>query len=250
MSELADRGKPERAAYYLKKNTPSACTQQLPALWCAIQNVWAVAEVLVCLICGTGRSPLGELDEWSLELAGQHRALSRQTRWSTQVRFWLTVWIFTVKVRWPQLRSLIAVLDGLLSPGGGFLVFLWIGGDGVGHGCLGRGGGAVDAGRSWRQVPLGAPHTAESPVRQSVQLPGPGGQLEDEKDREWERYSGYYLLNMPTTMSPRSFVFFSRGQRAAMGHINYVPASVLKRGSLKEFGQVFTHTSSLFPGAW
>jgi len=113
-----------------------------------------------------------------------------------------------------------------------------------------EGAAAVDAGWSWRQVPLGAPHTAESPVRQSVQLPGPGGQLEDEKDREWERYSGHYLLNMPTTMSPRSFVFFSRGQWAAMGHINYVPASVLKRGSLKEFGQVFTHTSSLFPGAW
>lgn len=48
MSELADRGKPERAAYHLKKkNTPSACTQQLPALWCAIQNEWAGAEVLV-----------------------------------------------------------------------------------------------------------------------------------------------------------------------------------------------------------
>ncbi len=153
MSELADRGKPERAAYYLKKNTPSACTQQLPALWCAIQNVWAVAEVLVCLICGTGRSPLGELDEWSLELAGQHRALSRQTRWSTQVRFWLTVWIFTVKVRWPQLRSLIAVLDGLLSPGGGFLVFLWIGGDGVGHGCLGRGGGGSGRGPELKAGP-------------------------------------------------------------------------------------------------
>lgn len=43
---------------------------------------------------------------------------------------------------------------------------------------------AANAGRSWRQAPLGPPHAAESPVRQSVQLPGPGGQLEDENNRE------------------------------------------------------------------
>ncbi len=115
---------------------------QWPRCWCASSAV-----------LGTGRSPLGELDEWSLELAGQRRALSRQTRWSTQVRFWLTVWIFTVKVRWPQLRSLIAVLDGLLSPGGWFLVFLWIGGDGVGHGCLGRGGGSSGRGPELKAGP-------------------------------------------------------------------------------------------------
>ncbi len=156
MSELADRGKPERAAYYLKKKIPhlhahsnyqpcgvlSKMCGQWPRCWCASSAV-----------LGTGRSPLGELDEWSLELAGQRRALSRQTRWSTQVRFWLTVWIFTVKVRWPQLRSLIAVLDGLLSPGGGFLVFLWIGGDGVGHGCLGRGGGSSGRGPELKAGP-------------------------------------------------------------------------------------------------
>lgn len=54
------RGKPGRAAYHLK-NTPFACTKQLPAWWCATQNVWAVTQVPVCI--------LPHLQYWKLDEA-------------------------------------------------------------------------------------------------------------------------------------------------------------------------------------
>lgn len=107
-------GKPERAAYHLKKcpicmhaaiTSPVVCYPK-----CVDRGGWgAGVHSASSAVLGTGRSTLCELNESSLEITGQRRALSTQTRWSTQLRCWLTICIFAVKVRRPRLRSLMSV---------------------------------------------------------------------------------------------------------------------------------------------